>query len=776
MVLFLSILVIFVGALLAPVVSKRGKGWAALFIAVPPLISFVLLVRAWIGTHYGADPLEVSWQWFPALGVGFDLRLDGISALMGLLVTGIGVLVAIYSAGYMKGHPQYGRFGLFLLLFMGSMVGVVLSNHLILLFVFWELTSITSYLLIGFNHEEEGARKKALQALLVTGMGAVAMLGGFIFIGMETGTYKISELGGFQSVLAESPYYIAMVILVLMGAFTKSAQVPFHFWLPNAMAAPTPVSAFLHSATMVKAGVFLMAVLTPSLGGTALWNGLLMTFGGATFLTAVCLGLFQPDLKKILAYTTLGVLGLLTMLLGIGTVLAFEAMVLFLLGHALYKACLFMTSGAIDHETGTRDVTVLRGLRKAMPITAIAAGLAALSMSGVPPFFGFIGKEYVYKAGLALTGMPLTVLVVAFVGNFIMMALALKAGISPFFGKPAENLPKHPHEAPWTMWIGPLLLGTLGLLFGLFPGWVSHVIIGSAASAIAGETLDLHVKLWHGLNVALFISAVTLTAGIFLYCGRRFFWHRHESFNAFWRPRGAEAVYDYLFDGMIRLAKWQTKRLQSGYLHNYVFIIALATIGFLGWGFLSFNNWPKLPADLPLPDLLFSGTILAMMVATVFAVITVNRITALVSLGVVGFGIALIYVYFGAPDLAITQLLVETLTVVLLMFAIYRLPAMRLLSSKKTRLRDAILSGVFGLLIMGLVLAATSIQVDLPISDKLSEMSYSEAHGRDIVNVILVDFRAIDTLGEITVLSVAALGISALIARRVTRKKEESDG
>jgi len=772
MILLLSIFVIFLGAFLAPLFSRRGIGWGSLFIAVPPLVSFVLLLRAWGGTEYGAMPLRVSWEWFPALGVGLDLRLDGISALMALLVTGIGLLVAIYSSGYMRGHPQYGRFGMFLLLFMGSMVGLVLSDDLIVLFVFWELTSITSYLLIGFNHEEEGARKKALQALLVTGFGAVAMLGGFILIAMETGTYRLSEIGDYSALLTGSPYYIAIVILVLLGAFTKSAQVPFHFWLPNAMAAPTPVSAFLHSATMVKGGVFLLAVLTPSLGGTPLWNGLLMAFGGATFLTAVGLGLFQPDLKKILAYTTLGVLGLLTMLLGIGTELAFEAMVLFLMGHALYKACLFMTSGAIDHEAGTRDVTILRGLRRAMPITAIAAFLAALSMSGFPPFLGFIGKEYVYKAGLAATGLPMVALPIAFVGNFIMMALALKAGVSPFFGKPATNLPKHPHEAPWSMWIGPIILGALGLVFGLFPGFVSHTIIGSAASAIAGETLEIHVKLWHGLNVALFISGVTLAAGILLYTGRHFFWHRHEAFNSFWRPRGAEAGYDAIFNGIIRLAKWQTRRLQSGYLHHYVFIIALATIMMLGWGFLAFDSWPTFSGELPLPDLLFSGLILVLMIATVAAVLTTNRITALVCLGVVGFGIALLYVYFGAPDLAITQLLVETLTVVLLMFAIYRLPSMRLLSKKGTRTRDAVLAGIFGALVAGLVLAATSIQVDLPISEKLSEMSYSEAHGRDIVNVILVDFRALDTMGEITVLAVAALGVSAMIALRVFGKKE----
>jgi len=746
------------------------------FVTLPPLVSFGLIAYAW-WTQAKDGVLDVSLAWFPAFDVSLDFRLDGLSAIMALLVSGIGFLVALYSVGYLKGHPQFGRFGLFLLLFMGSMMGLVLSDNLILLFVFWELTSITSYVLIGFNHEEESARKKALQALLVTGFGAVAMLGGFILLGMETGTYRISEMGGLSGIVHDSPYYTGIVILVLLGAFTKSGQVPFHFWLPNAMAAPTPVSAYLHSATMVKAGVFLMARMNPTLGGGALWSWCLIGFGGATLLTSVFLGLFQTDLKKILAYTTLGVLGLLTMLIGLGTELALQAMIVFLIGDTLYKAALFMTSGSIDHETGTRDVTVLRGLRKAMPITAIAALLAALSKSGFPPFFGFVGKEYVYKAGLGMDGLAMIALPVAFVGNFVMMALAFKAGISPFFGKTSDpqSLPKHPHEAPASMWFGPLLLAVLGIVLGLMPFLVDHSLIGPAVAAMFGAPVETHVKLWHGFNMALLISAVTLACGFALYSSRRFFWRFHLSFNAKVRRFGAEAVYDGLFEGMIRFAKFQTKALQSGYLHNYVFLIALATIGFLAWGFFAFDSWPVFNLKFSSGDLLFSGLVVLLMISAVSAVATSNRITALVNLGVVGFGIALLFVYFGAPDLAITQLLVETLTVVLLMFAIYRLPAMRLISSKGTRSRDIVLSALFGILITGLVLAATAIQVDLPISGRLSEMSYSEAHGRDIVNVILVDFRALDTMGEITVLAVAALGVSAMIVRKLGRRKESKE-
>lgn len=428
----------------------------------------------------------------------------------------------------MHGHPQLGRFFLYLLSFMGAMLGLVISDNLILLFVFWELTSITSYLLIGFNHEQKESRWKALQALLVTGLGAMAMLAGFVLIAVVTGSYSISEINGMGELLSASPFYTAIVILVLGGAFTKSAQVPFHFWLPNAMAGPTPVSAFLHSATMVKAGVFLMARLNPSLSGGPLWEYTLAVFGSLTLLVAMFLGLFQKDVKSILAYTTLGVLGVLTMLLGIGSEYAIKAMVVFLVGHALYKATLFMVVGSIDHETGTRDVTLLRGLRKLMPITAVAGGLAALSMSGLPPFFGFIGKELIYKAGVKLSGFEMVFLVAALVGNLVMMGLALKAGIGPFFGKANHDaLPKKPHEAPLAMWIGPIVLAVLGLVFGIIPFWVTEHMVAPAVAAIKGtEIVHLDLALWNLVkpNLPLLLSGITVLGGFFVFLYRARFW------------------------------------------------------------------------------------------------------------------------------------------------------------------------------------------------------------------------------------------------------------
>jgi multicomponent Na+:H+ antiporter subunit A len=762
MLVFLSLGVVFLGAFVAPAVCRGERGNR--FLALPPLAAFVLLCADWFS---GGAARTVSLEWFPALGVSFDLRLDGLSALMALLVTGIGTLVALYSVGYLKGHDQFARFSLYLLLFMGSMLGLVLADNLILLFVFWELTSITSYLLIGFHNEDETSRKKALQALLVTGGGAVAMLAGFVLIGNVAGTYRISEITGMGGVLRDSPLYAGIVVLVLLGAFTKSAQVPFHFWLPNAMVAPTPVSAYLHSATMVKGGVFLLARLNPALGETALWSWSLVGFGGATLLMAVCLGLFQTDLKKILAYTTLGVLGLLTMLIGLGTPLAIQSMVVFLLGHALYKAALFLAAGSVDHGTGTRDVSVLRGLRRAMPLTAAAALLAALSKAGFPPFLGFLGKEYVYKSGLAMEGFASVALPVAFAGNLVMLALAFKAGVSPFFGKPPPEgaLPHRPHESPASLWFGPLLLGATGLVLGLAPALIDGSLAAPAVAAVLGSPAGLHLKVWHGFNAALLLSGLTLAGGLGLYSLRHRFWRLSRAFNTAVRPVGAEAVYDRLMDGLVRFSRYQTRLLQSGYLHDYVFLIALTTIGLLGVGFAALGGLPNPFGGIEWPPFLPAGLALGMMVSVVFAVATTNRITALVNLGVVGFGIALLFVYFGAPDLAITQVLVETLTVVLLMFAIYRLPTMRHLSARRTRLRDATVAAVFGLSITLLVLVAGAIQVDAPISEGLAAMSYPIAHGRDIVNVILVDFRALDTLGEITVLAVAALGVAAMVAR-----------
>lgn len=767
-----SLLLVFGAAFLAPWLCGRVRQGAGWWLALAPALAFGFLLVQLPGVADGSN-LVFSRDWFSGLGGSMDLKLDGWSALMALLVLGIGTLIVIYTEGYLHGHPQIGRFYLYLLSFMGAMLGLVLSDNLVVLFIFWELTSITSYLLIGFYHEDKASRWKALQALLVTGVGAMAMLAGFVLIARVTGTYQLSEINGFGDLLSGSPYYTAIVILILGGAFTKSAQVPFHFWLPNAMVGPTPVSAYLHSATMVKAGVFLLARLNPALGDTLLWALSLGIAGSLTFLLAVGLGLLQKDLKSILAYTTLGVLGLSTALIGIGSKLAIKAMVLFLFAHALYKATLFMTAGSIDHETGTRDVTRLRGLRGVMPVTAAAAGLAVLSMAGVPPFFGFLGKEVVYETAVGLGGAAMLFLLAAFVGNFAMMALGLNAAVVPFFGQKPGDLPKKPHEAPPAMWFGPVVLAGLGLVFGIFPGIVSGGLVGPAIAAIEGKAVQpLEVKLWHGFNLPLLLSVLTLASGFALYLFRQKLWAAGAGILAAIRPFGAEAMYERVFDGIVWFSKKQTRWIQTGYLRDYVFTIVATTAGFLLWAFLTFGGigfeW-----DTGSVNLLMGGLVILMILATLIAVTASHYMTVLAALGTVGFGIALIFAYYSAPDLAITQLLVETLTVVLFMFVIIRLPTLKKLSTRAIRARDALLSGAFGILITLLVIQAVTIQFDRPISDTLAEMSYPEAKGRNVVNVILVDFRALDTLGEITVVAAAALGIAALVASSFKKKRRE---
>lgn len=771
--LLISLILIFGTSFVAPLITRFFKGRTGWLLSLAPFTAFALLLSQ-AGEVAAGSSVVYYVEWFASLGGAFSLRLDGLALLMALLVTGIGGFIVIYAGGYMHGHPQLGRFYLYLLSFMGAMLGLVLSDNLVLLFIFWELTSITSYLLIGFNHEQEQSRWKSLQALLVTGLGAMAMMAGFLLIGQVAGTYELSQLTSMGALLTASPYYTAMVILVLGGAFTKSAQVPFHFWLPNAMAGPTPVSAYLHSATMVKAGIFLMARLNPALGGSELWGNTLAIFGSMTLLLAVILGLFQKDVKYVLAYTTLGVLGLLTMLLGIGTDYAIKAMVVFLLGHALYKATLFMVAGSIDHETGTRDATLLRGLRGLMPITAIAGALAALSMSGVPPFFGFIGKELIYKAGVSLGGIELSFLAVAFVGNLLMMGLALNAGVGPFFGKPNHAaLPKKPHEAPLSMWLGPIVLAVTGLVLGLVPFAVTGMLVSPAIASIQGASIKpLDLALWTLVkpNLPLLLSCMTIMGGAVVFLFRRKFWAVGGRVLAAIRPYGAEAMYERIFKGTMWLSKSQTRWLQTGRLHDYVFMIVSVTSGFLIWAIVNFGGL-QFEIDWSEFNLIMTGLVCVMIVASIIAVTATTYVTVLVALGVVGLGVAMIFVYYGAPDLALTQLLVETLTVVLFMFVILRLPPLKRISNQIVRLRDAVLASTFGFLITLMVLKAVNIQFNHAISEKLAAMSYPEAKGKNVVNVILVDFRALDTLGEITVVSAAALGIAALVSVTVKGRK-----
>ncbi|WP_435693421.1 hydrogen gas-evolving membrane-bound hydrogenase subunit E [Rubritalea sp.] len=731
-------------------------------IVFPALFSFCSIAIAswWVLTS--GSGLYWSVPWVPEFGIDLALQLNGIGMLMALLVTGIGTCIIAYALGYMGGKSGTMRLCALLYLFMFAMTGVVLSDHLLILFIFWELTSISSYLLIGFNHEDTSARRNALQALVVTGLGGLALLAGVIMLQSMTGTWLLSEMLSRDFDLSSHPLYIGCVITVLLGAFTKSAQFPFHFWLPNAMSAPTPVSAYLHSATMVKAGIFLMLVMQPMLGGTALWSNTLMIAGGLTMVLALIFGLRQVDLKKILAATTLAVLGILTLLIGIDKPAAIFAAVIFLLGHALYKATLFMTAGAVDHSTGTRDIRILGCLKRSMPVTALTAGFAALSMMGLPLFLGFLGKEYAYKASLYAPWIVTGVLVI---GNALMMVLAARAGVIPFFRKRVDATPKTPHEMGLWMTAGPAILATLGTLFGCVPG-LFEPVLQSCYKQLSLNGPGIEVHLWHGINLPLILSLITFAIGF--------------SLVAFLRPTdkgvmvnettSADSVYDHVFKKVLHLAYLCTKTLQTGRLRSYVIIILVSSCALILYKLVLFGGWPSMESIGTVHPFMVL-LLLAMTMATVFAVFSQHRLTAVISLGVVGYGIAMIYAKYSAPDLAITQVLVETLTVVLFAWVVRHLPKYRKLSTKFQRFMDSGLAVITGGVMTVLMLKSQNLVMGERISDTLTQMSYPLGHGANVVNVILVDFRALDTFGEICVLAVAALGVWALVDR--VKKKEE---
>jgi multicomponent Na+:H+ antiporter subunit A len=661
-------------------------------------------------------------------------------------------------------------------MFMASMLGLVLAGNVITMFVFWELTSLTSYLLIGVDHDREAARAAALQALLVTGGGGLALLAGLVLLGQVGGSLELATLLSNGDAIRDHSLYLPILLLILLGAFTKSAQTPFHFWLPNAMEAPTPVSAYLHSATMVKAGVYLLARLSPVLGGTEAWHYLVTGAGMVTMLLGALLALAQTDLKRILAYSTVSTLGALVLLLGLDTILSVKAAMLFLLVHALYKGALFLVAGAVDHETGTRDVTRLGGLARVMPVTAVAAGLAALSMAGLPPMLGFINKELLYEAKLQAPRAAGLITTAGVAANVLLVAVAGTVGFRPFFGcrhvlGTSGALLKKPHEAPPAMWLGPLLLAGLGLVNGLLPDAVPSALVSAAASAVRAEPTVVELKLWHGVNPVFALSVLTVAAGVALYAGRdalRHFgpWSSALRSVAGWGPQRG---YDLSLHALNAVARAQTRLLQSGYLSSYLTIIIVTTVGLAVYTLASRGEvaWPAgQSSDVRFYELLVGLLILA---ATVMAVLSSSRLATVAALGVVGYGVALIYTLFGAPDLAMTQFAIETLTVFLFVLVLYRLPRFARLSGRSVRIRDALVALAAGGLMTMLVLVATSVSLQSRLAPYFAENSQTLAKGRNIVNVILVDFRGLDTLGEITVLAVAAIGVYALLKLRLEK-------
>ncbi|MEZ5198322.1 MAG: proton-conducting transporter membrane subunit [Bacteroidales bacterium] len=603
-------------------------------------------------------------SWIPEIGLNLEFVLDGLSSIFALLITGIGSLVFFYSYRYMKGYSGTKPFYFYLFLFGGAMLGLVLSGNLIQLFIFWELTSFLSFLLINFFHEKPEARRAAFQSLFITVFGGLSLLSGIILIGSDINSYSINVWIANADIIKASNHYVPGLILILIGVFTKSAQFPFHFWLPGAMQAPTPVSAYLHSATMVKAGVFLLARLSPALGGTFEWTHIIPLAGVITMLIGSYFAITQTNLKPILAYTTINALGVLVLLIGIDTKLSIKAAMLFLIIHAFYKATLFMVAGIIDKKAGTMDINKLGGLLKYLPITFIITLLAALSMAGLPPMLGFLGKELIYEAKIQSPGIANLVLFLGVASNVLMIAVSLFFVYKIFLGNP-QPYEKKPNEKGPGFWLGPLVLVVLSLFFGLFPSILGSTLVESAVSTVREEDIVVKLKLWHGFNDVFFLSLFTVILGFALF----FLLIKRERLMARWRALNKSIfkiklteLFDKTMEGFVNFTTRKSRAIQHGYHRYYILTIILFT-SVLIWYQVFVTGGFKLNTSFSLHPFYISGLIAVIISATAFSIFAKTRITSIGPLGVIGYGISLIYLYYGAIDLSITQIIVETIII-----------------------------------------------------------------------------------------------------------------
>ena len=712
----------------------------------------------------GAVP-SATISWVPALGLDLTLMVDGLGLMFAGLILGIGLLVVIFAHFYLYEGEATGRFFASLMLFQGAMLGIVLAGNVLLLLIFWELTSLSSFLLIGFWQHKAEARQGARMALAVTGGGGLALIGGLVLLGHVAGSFDLAVILARGAVVQASPLYPVTLALILIGCFTKSAQFPFHFWLPHAMAAPTPVSAYLHSATMVKAGVFLLARLWPVLAGTEAYTTIVTSVGLTTMVFGAGVALFRHDLKSILAYSTISQLGLLVMLLGFSLKLAALAAVLHILNHAAFKAALFMAAGIVDHETGTRDIRRLGGLAKVMPVTAVIATLAAASMAGLPPLGGFISKEMMLDetTHMALLGLPWLVPALATIGAAISVGYSLRLAVHLFFGQPRDAQAfARAHDPGIGMWAPSALLTALAVLLGLVPMTLAAPLAGAVTAAVTGALApEFDLALWHGVNFALILSLIAVAGGALL------LW-RHAGLLAAWE-RAAHLDAKAMFDAALGFAdRWvrkamvalHTPSLQRMLLASFAVVVVLVIEGALRGGGVLTGTRPGIPASP-------AGIIAwALLIAATLAVVkdARQRLRVLIYLSVIGLMVSLAFVRFSAPDLALTQIAVEVVTVLLLLLALNLLPKRPPpLSSAPRRWRDGALAVTGGALVGGLAWAMLTRDPGASISAFHLANAKPGGGGTNVVNVILVDFRAFDTLGEIIVLGIAGLGIFALL-------------
>ncbi len=735
------------------------------FLSLIPLLLFLYFAQYIPKLYDTSSYILFSNNWVPSLGISLDFKLDGLSLLFSLLITGIGSLIYLYASAYLKKDPLINRFYCFLTIFMGAMLGLVLSDNLISLFMFWELTSISSFFLIGFNTQEEESRKSALWALSITGLGGFFLLGAFVMINSITGTFSIHELLNSAEVLQNNTYYYVLIGFLFVGAFTKSAQFPFHFWLPGAMKAPTPVSAYLHSATMVKAGIYILARFTPILSDGDVWNLVLMIVGGTTMVIGAFFSVFRVDMKSVLAYSTISALGVLVFLLGLGTEIAIFAAATFILVHALYKATLFMVTGIVDHETHTRDLTLLSGLSKKIPIVAVCAVIAALSSAGIPLMFGFISKELFYGATFDFnywtddSAWALTIILL--VTNVFLTAAGFLVGIRPFVGKLPEEF-ENIHKPDIKLWIPLVVLTTFTVLFGVFPFIADKGILSATASSIFGLPMMLELHLWHGWNVILLWSGVTILLGLILYLIIKPSYKTENVVLKLDSVSPKKLILDVAI--YIRLFAFKyTRFFHNGYLRSYLLFIITFIIGVVGYKLLS-DVTLRINTDDLSPFRVYEFVVFVLIISAVILItFTQSRLTAIAALGVVGLSICLIFVVYGAPDLAMTQFAIDTLTVVLFVLVLFKLPAFLKFSNKKNKIRDGIVSTAFGILIALITLQALVYPSNKEVSKFYAENAYILAKGKNVVNVILVDYRGVDTMIETIVLSIAAIGVLSIL-------------
>lgn len=789
-----------IAALLIPFLYKKVSGiHTGWFVLAVPVVLFCLYTTLLPKTQHG-ESVTSSFDWIPSLNISFISYIDGLSLLFSLLITGIGALVVLYSIFYLdKAREQLHNFYVYLLLFMTAMLGVVQSDHLISLYFFWELTSISSFLLIGYWYKRDRSRFGALKSMMITVFGGLMMLGGFVLLAIMGDTYSIRELVAQAPELANHEWFVWSLVLVLLGAFTKSAQFPFYIWLPDAMEAPTPVSAYLHSATMVKAGLYLVARFTPIYAISEWWIWLVTGIGLLTLFWGSFFALKQTDLKGILAFSTVSQLGLIMSLLGAGAIsfhtgieddsifkYAAFAAIFHLVNHATFKGCLFMIAGIVDHETGTRDIRKLGGLMSLMPITFTIALIGSFSMAGLPPFNGFLSKEMFLTGMLSIPNFDLFAFetwgilfpIIAWIASVFTFVYSFYFVFRTFTGKHKPDLlPKKAHEAPYGMLISPAILGLLVFAFFFIPNMLADVLIKPAVAAIqpylygTPEEIDIHVSAWHGFDSPeLWMTIGIIVIGFLLY------WILPK-----WQPMYEKIPkwfsLNRLYDKLMDLSETGTHRFSSlymtGYMRSYliymfsaIILLTISTVFIKDAFDISFATLAPIRFyELIIALVLVAGTI------TVLA--AKSRLTSIIALGAVGYSVALFFVIFNAPDLALTQLVIETVSVALFLLAFYHLPKLNRHENRmKFRLGNAVVAFGVGAMVTIVALSAHSQKLVPSITSYYEDTVYSEAGGGNIVNVILVDYRGFDTLFEIAVLSIASLGIIGMIKLRLSKKKE----